>query len=293
MRQSGIRHLHGHFATPAATVALLVRQVFGFQFSMTVHGPDEFYEINEYHLREKIEAASFICAISQYCRSQLMKLSDPRDWGKLELSRLGVDAEAFSGKAGKRQGEVFQILCLGRLTPAKGQAVLLDAVRLLQDEGRQVQATIAGDGPDGPRLRKRAVGLGVEDRCRFPGAVNPSRIQALYQAADVFVLPSFAEGIPVVLMEAMAMGVPCVSTTVNGIPELIESGRQGILVPPSEAKALAGAIARLMDDPAYRAELAAEARKKVRQDYGLAQNADRLAAIFHARLREAAEGNAL
>jgi glycosyltransferase involved in cell wall biosynthesis len=123
--------------------------------------------------------------------------------------------------------------------------------------------------------------------------VNPSRIQALYQAADVFVLPSFAEGIPVVLMEAMAMGVPCVSTTVNGIPELIESGRQGILVPPSEAKALAGAIARLMDDPAYRAELAAEARKKVRQDYGLAQNADRLAAIFHARLREAAEGNAL
>ena len=214
-------HLHVHFATPAATVALFVKEVFGIPFSMTVHGPDEFYDVTAHHLPEKIAAASFICTIGSFCRSQLMKLSAPEHWSKMEVSPLGVDPDLFRPRPVYKD-EHFRILCLGRLVAAKGQAVLLDAVRLLARQGRPVLATFAGDGPDRQRLETMAREYGVTDHVTFLGAVNPESVRDLYAATDAFVLPSFAEGIPVVLMEAMAMEVPCVTTVVNGIPELIQ-----------------------------------------------------------------------
>jgi colanic acid/amylovoran biosynthesis glycosyltransferase len=288
MRRRSLDHLHVHFATPAATVALLVKAVFGARFSMTVHGPDEFYDVREYHLAEKIDSASFICAIGSYCRSQLMKLSDPRHWSKLEVVPLGVDEARFRRQAARTAPEEFNILCLGRLVPAKGQAVLLGAVDKLRKQGRRLRVVFAGDGPDRGRLEAQAVTAGIADSCAFLGAVNPDRVRELYETADLFVLPSFAEGIPVALMEAMAMEVPCISTMVNGIPELIESGRQGILVPPSDCEALSSAIARLMDDPAYRRALARAGRDKVAAAYSLSRNVARLESIFRRRLEVAA-----
>jgi len=289
MRKMGIRHLHVHFATPAATVALLTAKVFGIRFSLTVHGPDEFYDVTEFHLREKIESALFICTIGSYCRSQLMRLSDPRHWSKIVVSPLGVDTKVFSQTASiAEDASVFQILCVGRLVAAKGQAVLVDAVAKLLQEGRRIQLTLAGDGPDRERLEAATKELGIEEHCSFLGGVNPDAVRALYQSTQLFVLPSFAEGIPVVLMEAMAMEVPCISTFVNGIPELIESGEQGLLVCPADGVALRDAIARVMDNKALARSLAEAGRSKVMTKYELIRNVAHLRSIFSSHLQEAA-----
>lgn len=288
MRDRGIRHLHVHFATPAATVALLTAKVFGIRFSLTVHGPDEFYDVTEFHLREKIESASFICTIGSYCRSQLMRLSDPSHWSKIVVSPLGVDPGIFRPTAkGAGDGPEFQILCVGRLVAAKGQAVLVEAVAKLLREGRRIRLTLAGDGPDRGRLEAAAKEFGIEEHCEFLGGVNPDAVRALYETTQLFALPSFAEGIPVVLMEAMAMEVPCISTFVNGIPELIDSGEEGLLVCPADGAALTQAIARLMDNAALARSLGEAGRRKVMAKYDLNRNVAHLRSIFSSHLQEA------
>ena len=283
VRQEGSQHDHA--------VALFVKEIFGVPFSMTVHGPDEFYDVGSHHLPEKIAAASFICTIGSFCRSQLMKLSAPEQWTKMEVTPLGVDPLLFRPRDVRpiRQDPRFRILCLGRLVAAKGQAVLLDAVRILARQGRPILATFAGDGPDRQRLEALALEYGVAGHVAFLGGVNPDSVRDLYSASDLFVLPSFAEGIPVVLMEAMAMEVPCVSTLINGIPELITSGESGVLVSPSDAVQLAAAIDRLITDPALRQSLGKAGRRKVISSYNLARNVSRLHNVFQRRLGDCGE----
>lgn len=294
LRREQLPHLHVHFATPAATVALFVKEVFSIPFSMTVHGPDEFYDVGTHHLPEKIAAASFLCTIGSFCRSQLMKLSAPEHWSKMEVSPLGVDPQLFRPRHVHpiHQDQRFRILCLGRLVAAKGQAVLLDAIRLLAHQGRSVCATFAGDGPDRPRLEALAREYGVDRHVVFLGAVNPESVRELYATTDAFVLPSFAEGIPVVLMEAMAMEVPCITTVINGIPELITSGVSGLLVSPSDVAQLAAAIESLIDDAPLRQSLGKAGRRKITASYDLTRNVARLHDIFHRRLGTSASGKA-
>lgn len=284
MRRRGLTHLHVHFATPAATVALIVCRIFPMTFSMTVHGPDEFYDAPGYYLAEKIAGAHFICCIGYYARSQLMKLSPPDHWDKFEISPLGVDPDLFTPRPFQANPQPFEIICVGRLTPAKGQAILLDAIARLRREGRHLRLRIVGDGPDRAMLERFAAENQLGDAVIFTGAVNQDQIRALYAAADIFALASFAEGIPVVLMEAMAMSIPCVTTWITGIPELIRNGEDGLLVAPSDAAGLAQAIARLMDDPELRRQLGEAGRDRVSAKYHLNHNIDRLAAIFRRRL---------
>jgi glycosyltransferase involved in cell wall biosynthesis len=283
MGRKKLKHVHVHFATQAATVAMIAERVFDIEYSITVHGPDEFYEVGRYRLAEKIQAARFLCTIGRYCRSQLMKLSDPSQWSKFEISPLGVNPDLFHPVAVERT-ERFRILCVGRLVAAKGQAILLQAVQALQRRGEAVELTLVGDGPDRVLLEKTAQELGVAGCVHFAGAVNQDRIGEYYRRADAFVLPSFAEGIPVVLMEAMAMGIPCISTTITGIPELIASGAEGILVPASDFELLAEAIALLKASPEIAARLGEQGRRKVSIDYNLETNTQRLAEIFRRRL---------
>jgi len=283
MRRNALDHLHVHFANAAATVAMLIGKTHGFPYSMTVHGPDEFYDTAFYHLREKVEGASFICCISRFCRSQLMKTSSPDNWEKMEICPLGVDPEVFQPRRCTPESE-FHILCVGRLTPAKGQAVLLAATAKLVERGRRVHADFVGDGPDRNALERQAARLSITRNATFHGAVNQDQIADMLARADVFALPSFAEGVPVSLMEAMAMEISCVSTTIAGIPELIESGKEGVLVPPSDPDLLAAAIETLIDDPELRLRLARAGRRKVIESYNLRVNVERLAAIFERRL---------
>ena len=283
----GLSHLHVHFMTPASAVGLLVTKVFPVTFSMTAHGPDELYDVTAYRLKEKLEASRFVCTIGRYCRSQLMRLTDPIHWEKYEVTPLGVDLEAFSPRPFREAPDPFELICVGRLVPAKGQHVLLAAVAGLAAEGRKVLLRFVGDGPDRASLEAQARSRGLGNAVVFEGSVNQDRIRALYSTADAFALASFAEGIPVVLMEAMAMEIPCVTTFITGIPELIRDGVDGLLVAPSDEEALAGAIARLMDDAALRRTLGAAGRRRVAERYDLGKNVDLLARAFLKRFPEA------
>ena len=284
MRRNGQTHLHVHLASQAASVGLFTQKVFSVGYSLTVHGPDEFYDTEGKYLTRKIAAADFIVCISSFTRSQLMNLSPSTEWRKFIVARLGVDATLFSPLPRKLPDGTFEILCVGRLTPAKGQHLLIDAVDRLLQQGRRVRLRLVGNGPDDSSLRACAGRLASPESVVFEGAVNQDRIRGIYATADVFCLPSFAEGLPVVLMEAMAMEIPCVSTNIAGIPELVRDGIDGLLVPASDLDALVDALARLMDDGELRDRLAKSGRARILEHYNLARNVETLAAVFAGRI---------
>jgi glycosyltransferase involved in cell wall biosynthesis len=284
MQTQGAKHLHVHFATPAASVGMLVKTVFGYSYSFTVHGPDEFYDAPGYNLPEKILAADFIFCISHYARSQVMKLSPVEAWPKFDVCRLGVDPQRFNPQPKTAANETCQLLCVGRLAPAKGQAILLESLAQLQEQGIAVNLTLVGMGPDEQSLRQYAESLHISQLVTFTGAVDQDHILDYYHAADIFVLPSFAEGLPVVLMEAMAMEIPCITTSITGIPELISSGVDGLLVPASDSIGLSAAIKQLAQDQALRQQLGKAGRLKVLADYELHKNTRHLFESLSQRL---------
>ncbi len=284
MQRAGIGHLHVHFATAGASVASLVKQVFPMTLSMTVHGPDEFADVRNEHFHEKVDAADFVVCISHFARSQTMQHSAPEHWSKLDVSRLGVDPLVFAPAARTPEPREFSLLCVGRLTPAKGQHLLLEAIAALRDGGEQVRLQLVGDGPDRASLERHARALDIEGLVQFRGALNHDQVRALYAGCDAFVLPSFAEGIPVVLMEAMASGLPCVSTRIAGIPELILDGESGFLTSPSSLDELTDRLRQLIRDPELRGRLAANGRKRVCEAYDLDRNISGLADLFQRRL---------
>ena len=284
MESRGLRHLHVHFANAASTVGLIASRIFPIGFSLTVHGPDEFYDAPGLRLAEKMAGATFACCIGQFARSQLMKVSAPAQWNKFEIGPLGVDPLLFVPQPFRCLPDTIQILCVGRLVPSKGQYILLAAVERLVRSHANVRLRLVGDGPDRERLERAIASKGLGRCVTLEGSVNQDHIRDYYRQADIFVLPSFAEGIPVVLMEAMAMEVPCISTFVAGIPELVRNEIDGILIPPSDEQALAFSIGRLIEDPNLRRRLGAAGRQRVIEKYDLDRNVARLAEIFTDRI---------
>jgi colanic acid/amylovoran biosynthesis glycosyltransferase len=214
----------------------------------------------------------------------LMKISDTEHWAKIKLTPLGVDPDRFLPQPPAALSKVFEVICVGRLVPSKGQHVLLAAIHRLRSRGRIVNLRLVGDGPDRASLEQAARRLAIRQNVIFEGSVNQDEIRALFAQADVFALASFAEGIPVVLMEAMAMEIPCVTTWITGIPELIRDTVEGLLVAPSDEVALADALARLMDDGELRRRLGAAGRKRVMDRYNLRPNVGLLAEVFESYL---------
>jgi colanic acid/amylovoran biosynthesis glycosyltransferase len=279
MRQRGLSHLHVHFGGPVATVAMIAAETWGLQYSLTIHGPEEFYDVGDSYLPRKIEQAQFIFCISDFCRSQLMKYCDPAHWGKMHVVRLGVDPEEFK-PAIRTANARLEILCVGRLVPAKGQHILLRAFSRLHAKGHAIHLTFVGSGPDLPSLKREVAEDGLEGSVTFLGALNHDETRRRLAEADIFALASFAEGVPVALMEAMAMGIPCVSTCVAGIPELIQNDRDGLLVPASSVEDLASAIESLVVNAELRERLGANARERVIDEYNLPVNLKILASTF-------------
>jgi len=280
MRSHGHRHMHIHFCGPVATVGMLTSMAWGFSYSLTVHGPDEFYDVEKFHLRQKVEHAKVIVCISDFCRSQLMRNSAPEHWSKMHVARLGVDPAIFSPMSArpKSPDHVLEILCVGRLVPSKGQLILLHACAVLHSKGCPIRLRLVGDGPD----RKHLEAFAEREKIPvvFEGAKTHEETRQLLGRADIFALASFAEGVPVALMEAMAMEVPCVSTTIAGIPELIRDGLDGLLVPASSTEMLAEALQRLVEDPLLRHSLGLAGRKRVHDLYNLPENVGPLATLF-------------
>lgn len=281
LARQGCAHVHTHYAT---TVAMIASRVFGFELSASIHGSAEFIDPRAQRLREKIAACTFVRAISMYGRSQLMLASPPSEWGKFEVVRLGVNPDEFQLAPQREAPSPFRLLTVGQLQPAKGIHVLLDAVAALVRRGRAVALTIVGDGPDRSALEAHAARLGLRQHVTFTGALNQVAVRGLLAETDVFALASFAEGIPVVLMEAMAAGVACVATRITGIPELVEDGESGRLVTPSDVEALADALDGVISDGRIRRRYAQAGRERVRQRYDLRRNTHVLVDLFTRRV---------
>jgi colanic acid/amylovoran biosynthesis glycosyltransferase len=288
-RRNRIAHLHAQFADSATDVAMLVThyrrgdEVDGrpCTWSLAVHGSAEFYEIERHALAAKLAHAAFAVAISDFGRSQLMRLTPDERWPHIHVVRCGVDLDRFvapTERSGSSRGA--ELLCVGRLLHGKGLPLLLEAVARLRARGLDVRVTIAGDGPAREECVAAARRLGLDGAVRFLGAVGQDGIRELYERADVFCLPSFAEGIPVVVMEAMALELPVVTTRIMGIPELVEDGEEGILVPPGRVDPLADALERLVRSPAERRRLGEAARRKIARDYDVAASARRMRALL-------------
>jgi glycosyltransferase involved in cell wall biosynthesis/GT2 family glycosyltransferase len=274
------RHLHAHFGTNSATVAMLTRALGGPPYSFTVHGPEEFDHPEELSLREKIERATFVVAVSEFGKSQLFRWCDARQWSKIHVVRCGVDA-AFLAAGPQPIPDVARLVCVGRLAEQKGQILLLEAIARLVAEGEEFQTILAGDGPMRSVIEQRIGALGLESHIHISGWLSNESVRKHLLDARAMVLPSFAEGLPVVLMEALALGRPTVTTYIAGIPELVEPGRSGWLVPAGSVSELAAALRQVLHTPVERLEamgkLGAE-RVAARHDAGT--EAAKLAALF-------------
>jgi colanic acid/amylovoran biosynthesis glycosyltransferase len=284
MKKRNLHHLHVHFGGSVATVAMVAAEIWKLDYSLTIHGPEEFYEVDYCYLPRKIERAKFIFCISDFCRSQLMKYCDPAHWNKMHVVRLGVDVDEFKPTP-RGSTQPRQIVCVGRLVAAKGQHILLRALSLLHAKGHEVRLVFVGSGPDMESLKREADTNGLTDRVTFRGALNHDQTREQLAEADVFALASFAEGIPVALMEAMAMSIPCVSTNVAGIPELIRHNVDGLLVPASSVEAMARALESLLADRELRERLGRSGRVRVTERYNLADNLKVLASTFETCFR--------
>jgi glycosyltransferase involved in cell wall biosynthesis len=282
MRDHGVFHLHVHFANVAADVALLAT-TYGnlaggprWSWSLTIHGPTELLDLEAHKLRAKVAAASAVICTSDFARSQVLACLDGASGAHVVTVRCGIDTERFHPPEGRARREELQILNVAGMSRRKGQIELVEAIAQARERGMAVRMRIAGDGPERPALERAVARLGVEDAVEFLGAVGSHAMPSLYRDADLFCLASFAEGVPTVLMEAMASGLPVISTNVMGTPELVEDGVSGILVPPARADLLADAIVRLAGDGDLRERMGAAARERVLESYELGAAADRL-----------------
>jgi glycosyltransferase involved in cell wall biosynthesis len=272
VRDEKLVHLHNHFANSSCSVAVIASRLGAFTFSFTMHGPAEFYEPKYWCIGQKISAALFVNCISWFCRSQAMVFAPIQTWDRLHIVHCGVDVDGFAHRQHAGQGN--RLLYVGRLAAVKGLPILLRAMAALKISHPAVSLDVAGDGPDRSMLEQLAAELGIAERVRFLGYQSQQQVRSLLEKTDVFVMSSFAEGVPVVLMEAAAAGVPSVATRIAGIPELIEDGVVGgLLVPPGDVVATAEAIAKLLNDAELRNRLGSAGREKVSRDYNLSLEA--------------------
>ena len=285
-KRVGSRHLHAHLANVAADICWLAAD-FGnsaggasnWRWSFTMHGPTELFEVDRFNLGRKVANADLIVCISDFTRSQLMYLSEPDHWAKMKVVHCGADLARYP-LVPPRRGPGFVVLCVARLAAQKGLEVLLSAVKLVADRGIDIRLTLVGEAPMRPRLGRRAERLGITDRVTLTGAVGQDEMANYYAGADIFCLPSFAEGVPVVLMEAMASGRPVVATRIAGVPELVEDGVSGLLVAPGNADDLARALEHLAISPPDRERMGAAGRKRVVEDFDAGKCAAQLARLF-------------
>ena len=287
MTAAGTTHVHCHFANHPATAGLIIHRLTDLPFSFTAHGSD--LHRDRHLLAEKAAEASFVVAISQFNADVIAGTCGPAVRERLRVIHCGVDVDAFRPRDGSpaAPGETpFTISAIGTLHEVKGQAHLIEACRRLVEQGLDVTCQLIGDGPDRAMLVDRIRAAGLGDRVALVGALPADEIAARLRATDVVVVPSVPsrdgrrEGIPVVLMEAMASGVAVVASRLSGIPELVEHDVSGLLVEPGDAAALAAAITRLHDDPTLRRRLAGRAREVVLESFDIRATAARLAAAI-------------
>lgn len=285
MRALGVEHVHAHFASHPAAAAFVVGRLAGIPWSFTAHGSDLHRE--QAMLREKVAEARFVVAISDYNCRFILEHAAPADADRVHVVHCGVDLSGPpTAPPPRAPGAPLEVVCVGTLHAVKGQRTLIEAAGRLAATGRSVRIHFVGDGEDRRALEALAETHGVADRVVFHGALDRAGVARVRATAHVAAAPSVPtrdgrrEGIPVVLMEAAAAGLPLVGSRLSGIPEIVVDGESGLLVEPGDAADLADVLARLDDDAALRARLGAGARHRVEAAFRLEANVERLASLF-------------
>ncbi len=282
LRRLGVTHLHAHFGSNSASVALLVSALGGPGYSFTVHGTSAFDSPATISLREKVRAARFVAAVSDFGRGQLMRWSPRAAWGKLHVVRCGLDAE-FLDRAVERPVRAARLVCVARLSAEKGLTVLLQALAIVRARGETCELVVVGDGEMRAALEALARQLGVSECVTWLGWGDALMVQSEIVSSRALVLPSLAEGLPVVITEAFALGRPVLATAVGAVSELVIPGETGWLVPAGAVHALGDALCEaLRADVSELARLAARGRELVRERHVAQDQAARLAALFEA-----------
>ncbi len=281
LQEAGAQHLHAHFGTNSAEVAALAQALGGPGYSFTAHGPEEFDKPERLGLGLKLAHAAFVVAISSFGRSQLWRWARPEHWHKVQVVHCGLEPGFFQAPEPAPATPVPRLVCVGRICEQKGQLLLVQAAQALAAQGLAFELVLAGDGEMRAQVEQAVKAAGLRAQVRITGWISSAQVKAELLAAQALVLPSFAEGLPVVLMEAMALGRPVISTYIAGIPELVRDGVDGWLVPAGDVQALAQAMrACLQATPQQLASMGQAAYTRVLARHAVDTEAAKLKALF-------------
>jgi glycosyltransferase involved in cell wall biosynthesis len=293
IRRHGARHLHAHFGTNSAEVAMLVHELCGIPYSFTAHGPDEFDMPKSIGLGEKLRRCAFAVAVSSYGRSQMLRWVEQAHWSKVRVVHCGLE-RAFHEVPPVPVPDAPRLVCVGRLSAQKGQLLLVEAAAQLARSGLEFELVLAGDGEMRPQIEAAIARHGLGRRVRITGWIDGDQVRRELQASRALVLPSFAEGLPVVIMEAMALRRPVITTYVAGIPELVVPGENGWLVPAGCVAELVQAMKSCLSTPlAAMDDMGAQARTRVLQRHDIDREALKLAGCFEETAAVALGGEAV
>jgi len=280
LQAAHVQHVHAHFGTNPAELAMLIRAMGGPTYSFTVHGPEEFDKPLALHLAEKIRGAAFVVGVSSFGASQLRRWVDHEQWPKIHVVHCGLD-KAFYDDAPSTPPTGNQLVCVGRLCEQKGQLLLIMAASELARRGREFKLVLVGDGEMRGEIEALIARSGLSNSIRITGWLSSEHVRDEILASRAMVLPSFAEGLPVVIMEAMALRRPVLSTYIAGIPELVRPGQTGWLVPAGDVGLLADAMETVLSTPDQDlAAMGALGRKHVVLHHSAQREAQKLAAYF-------------
>ena len=286
---SGIEQVHAHFGTNSTTVAMLCHSLGGPPYSFTVHGPEEFDKAKQIALTEKIERAAFVVAIGSFGKSQLYRWCNYQYWSKIHVVHCGLD-RMFLQQPQTPIPECPRLVCIGRLSEQKGHLLLIEAASKLAAEGLQFKLVLVGDGELRPQIENMVAKLGLQNYVEITGWVSNGEVKQQILDSRAMVLPSFAEGLPVAIMETLALGRPVISTYVAGIPELVKHGEHGLLTPPGSFEDLVSAMRKVLQLPVAKlGQMGKVGAERVGQRHDVVVEASKLAALFQPNLHSLPE----
>lgn len=285
-RRDGIQHIHAHFGTNPAAVAMLASQLSQIPYSFTAHGSEEFIKAPLLSLNRKLQHATLAVCVSSFGRSQLMRWSSTDQWKKIAVVHCGLDS-AFFNVPVKPPPPNPRLVCVGRLDENKAQILLVTAARIMREAGTHCEIVLVGDGPMRKSIEDAIVQADMQSTITITGWASGERVRAEIEAARALVLPSLSENMPIVIMEAMALGRPVISTYVGGIPELVEPGKTGWLVPASDEVALADAMRKALLAPIEQlATMGAAGKQHILEYHDALREAKKLKSLLEQSLGE-------
>jgi colanic acid/amylovoran biosynthesis glycosyltransferase len=281
LKKEQIKHIHSHFGTNSTTVAMLCCVLDAFTYSFTIHGPEEFDKPMAIALPEKIKRATFVVAISSYGKSQIYRWCDYQEWGKIHIIHCGLEEKFIQAEVTSITQE-NRLVCVGRLCPQKGQLLLLKAIARLKEKGIDCQLILVGDGELREEIEHLAEKLDIKEQIIITGWASSDEVKQQITQAKLMVMPSFAEGLPVVIMESLALGIPVISTYVAGIPELVINGESGWLIPAGDIDALTIAIESALNLPVEKLEeIGKKGKIAVNQNHDIDKETEILKKLFY------------